>query len=105
MSSTGIRLRHATMHTTVPQHAAAGLLVSIDEAKKTHIQTVLPGIALYALIPRQVIDAMIAKHGILTDDDVTKLRLHLSSPRTNIVIGLVDPSRTILIGLTTYDTE
>jgi hypothetical protein len=53
---------------------SAALLASIGEANRTHLQSVLPGIALYALLPRQVIDAMVARHGILTSDDVNRLR-------------------------------
>jgi hypothetical protein len=40
---------------------SAALLASIGEANRTHLQSVLPDIALYALLLRQMIDAMVAR--------------------------------------------
>jgi hypothetical protein len=53
---------------------------SVGETNRTYLKTVFVGIALYALLPRQVIDAMITKHGVFTGDDIAKLRASLSSP-------------------------
>ena len=75
---------------------SAALLASIGEANKTHLQSVLPGIALYALLPRQVIDAMVARHGILTSDDVNRLRLPLSSPLTSLADLLTHQEKYLL---------
>jgi hypothetical protein len=58
---------------------------------------VLPGIALYALIPRQVIDAMVTRHGVLTpSDDVNRLRLPLSSPLTSLADLLTHQKKYLL---------
>ena len=75
---------------------SAALLASIGEANRTHLQSVLPGIALYALLPRQVIDAMVARHGILTSDDVNRLRLPLSSPLTSLADLLTHQEKYLL---------
>ena len=59
---------------------ATALVDSVGETNRTYLKTVFVGIALYALLPRQVIDAMITKHGVFTGDDIAKLRAPLSSP-------------------------
>ncbi len=59
---------------------STALVDSVGESNKTYLKTVFVGIALYALLPRQVIDAMITKHGVLTGDDISRLRAPLSSP-------------------------
>jgi hypothetical protein len=61
---------------------ATALVDSVGESNRTYLKTVFVGIALYALLPRQVIDAMITKHGI------AKLRAPLSSPLISLS-GLV----------------
>ena len=67
---------------------ATALVDSVGETNRTYLKTVFAGIALYALLPRQVIDAMIAKHGVFTGDDIAKLRAPLSSPLMSLS-GLV----------------
>ena len=83
---------------------ATALVDSVGETNKTFLKTVFPGIALYALLPRQVIDAMITKHGVLTGDDIAKLRASPLQP-TNVVVRLGQPSGEIPVGFPTPDTE
>ena len=75
---------------------ATALVDSVGETNKTFLKTVFPGIALYALLPRQVIDAMITKHGVLTGDDIAKLRAPLSSPLMSLS-GLVSHQEKYLL--------
>jgi hypothetical protein len=42
---------------------STALVDSVGESNKTYLKTGFVGIALCALLPRQVIDAMITKHG------------------------------------------
>ncbi len=63
------------------------LVDSVVESNKTCLKTVFAGIAMYALLPRQVIDAMITKHGVFTGD-ISRLRAPLSSPLLSLS-GLV----------------
>jgi hypothetical protein len=67
---------------------ATALVDSVGEFNRTYLKTAFAGIALYALLPRQVIDAMITKNGIFTGNDIAKLRAPLSSPLMSLS-GLV----------------
>ena len=58
------------------------LLASIGEANEDTLRTTFPALAPYMLIPRQIVDTMLAKHGVVTGDDVSKLLLPLSQPLT-----------------------
>ncbi len=69
---------------------------SVGESNKTYLKTVFVGIALYALLPRQVIDAMITKHGVFTGDDISRLRAPLSSPLLSLS-GLVSHQEKYLL--------
>ncbi len=71
--------RHMT-YSVATTRLATALVDSVGESNRTYLKTVFVGIALYALLPRQVIDAMITKHGVFTGDDIAKLRAPLSSP-------------------------
>ncbi len=53
------------------------LLVSIGEANEDTLRTTFPDLAPFMLTPRQIVDTMLAKHGVATGDDVSKL---LSKP-------------------------
>jgi hypothetical protein len=44
------------------------------------LRTTFPDLALYMLTPRQIVDTMLAKHGVATGDDVNKLLTPLSKP-------------------------
>jgi hypothetical protein len=52
---------------------STALVDSVGESNKTYLKAVFAGIALYALLPRQVIDAMMIKHGVFTGDDINRL--------------------------------
>jgi hypothetical protein len=75
---------------------STALVNSVGESNKTYLKTVFVGIALYALLPRQVIDAMITKHGVFTGDDIAKLRAPLSSPLMSLS-GLVSHQEKYLL--------
>jgi hypothetical protein len=72
------------------------LVDSVGDSNKTYLKTVFAGIALYALLPRQVIDAMTTKHGVLTGDDISKLRASLSNPLLSLS-GLVSHQEKYLL--------
>ena len=46
------------------------LLASIGEANEDTLRTTFPDLAPYMLTPRQIVDTMLAKHGVATGDDV-----------------------------------
>jgi hypothetical protein len=74
--------------TTPPQSPftstlATALLASIGETNVVLLKTTYPTVKTYALTPRQIVDTMIAKHGIPTSDDVSKLREPLSRALTS----------------------
>ncbi len=73
---------------TTSTRLSTALEDSVGKSNKTYLKTVFVGIALYALLPRQVIDAMITKHGIFTGDDISRLRAPLSNPLLSLS-GLV----------------
>ncbi len=58
--------RHIAYSVATTRLATALLVDSVGESNRTYLKTVFAGIALYALLPRQVIDAMITKHGVFT---------------------------------------
>ena len=68
----------------------------VDSVGVRYLKTVFAGIALYALLPRQVIDAMITKHGVFTGDDINRLRAPLSSPLLSLS-GLVSHQEKYLL--------
>ncbi len=49
---------------------ATALVDSVGESYRIYRKTGFVGIVLYALLPIQVIDAMITKHGVFTGDDI-----------------------------------
>ena len=60
------------------------LLASIGPANETHLRTVSPTKKPYMLTPREIVDTMIAKHGVATSDDISKLREPLSRALTSV---------------------
>jgi hypothetical protein len=52
-----------TTYSVVTTRLSTALVDSVGDPNKTYLKTVFAGIALYALLPRQVIDAMITKLG------------------------------------------
>ncbi len=56
------------------------LLAGIGEANEDTLRTTFPNLAPYMLTPRQIVDTMLAKHGVATGDDVSKLLTPLSKP-------------------------
>ena len=60
------------------------LLASIGEANDDTLRTTFPDLAPYMLTPRQIVDTMLAKHGVATGDDVSKLLTPLSKPLTSL---------------------
>ena len=60
------------------------LLASIGEANEDTLRTTFPDLAPYMLTPRQIVDTMLAKHGVATGDDVSKLLTPLSQPLTSL---------------------
>jgi len=56
------------------------LLTSIGEANEDTLRTTFPDLAPYMLTPRQIVDTMLATHGVATGDDVSKLLTPLSKP-------------------------
>ncbi len=58
------------------------VLASLGEANEDTLRTTFPDLAPYMLTPRQIVDTMIAKHGVVTGDDVSKLLTSLSKPLT-----------------------
>ena len=61
------------------------LLASLGEANEDTLRTTFSDLAPYILNPRQIVDTMLAKHGVATgDDDVSKLLTPLSQPLTSL---------------------
>jgi hypothetical protein len=56
------------------------LLASLGEFNEDTLRTTFPALAPYMLDPRQIVDTMLAKHGVATGDDVSKLLTPLSQP-------------------------
>ncbi len=71
-------------YTQVESALATALLASIGETNAVLLKTTYPAIKTYALTPRQIVDIMIAKHGIPTSDDVNKLWEPLSRALTSL---------------------
>ena len=67
-------LARYTEYTLAESALATALLASIGETNVVLLKTTYPAIKTYALTPHQIVDTMIAKHGIPTSDDVNKLR-------------------------------
>ena len=76
-------MRH-TDYSMAESTLATALLASIGEINVVLLKTTFPAIKSYALTPRQIVDTMIAKHGIPTSDDITKLREPLSRALTSL---------------------
>jgi hypothetical protein len=76
------------VHCVATTRLATALVDSVGETIKTYLKAVFAAIALYAFLPRQAIDAMLTEHGVLTGDDIAKLRASLSSPLKSLS-GLV----------------
>ena len=77
-------LARYTEYTLAESTLATALLASIGETNVVLLKTTYPAIKTYALTPRQIVDTMIAKHGIPTSDDVNKLREPLSRALTSL---------------------
>jgi hypothetical protein len=93
-------------YTLAESTLATALLASIGETNAVLLKTTYPAIKTYALTPRQIVDTMIAKHGIRTSDDVNKLREPLSRALTSLsVVGLREPHGKLAVGLAASDTE
>jgi hypothetical protein len=60
------------------------LLASLGETNEDTLHTAFPDLAPYLLTPRQIVDTMLAKHGVVTGDDVSKLLTPLSKPLTSL---------------------
>jgi hypothetical protein len=60
------------------------LLTSLGEANEDTLRTTFPALAPYMLDPRQIVDTMLAKHGVATGDVVSKLLTPLSQPLTSL---------------------
>ena len=60
------------------------LLASIGEANEDTLRTTFPALAPYMLTPRQIVDTMLAKHGVATGDDVSRLLIPLSQQLTSL---------------------
>ncbi len=60
------------------------LLASVGEKNRNHLKTTFPALKLYMLSPREIVDAMRAKHGVATSDDVSRLRDPLSRALTSL---------------------
>ncbi len=60
------------------------LLASIGEQNRNHLKTTLPALKLYMLSPREIVDTMLAKHGVATSDDVSKIQDPLSRVLTSL---------------------
>jgi hypothetical protein len=60
------------------------LLTSIGEANEDTLRTTFPALAPYMLTPRQIVDTMLAKHGVATGDDVSRLLIPLSQQLTSL---------------------
>jgi hypothetical protein len=60
------------------------LLDSVGEVNRIHLKTTFPQLKPYMVTPRQMIDAMCAKHDVATGDDVAKLRASLSLALTSL---------------------
>jgi hypothetical protein len=60
------------------------LLASLGEANEDTLHTTFPDLAPYMLDPRQIVDTMLAKHGVSTGDNVSKLLTSLSQPLTSL---------------------
>ena len=76
-------VRH-TDYSMAESALATALLASIGEINVVLLKTTFPAIKSYALTPRQIVDTMIAKHGIPTSDDINKLREPLSRALTSL---------------------
>ena len=75
--------RHNDFHSASSALTTA-LLVSIGETNEDTLRTTFPDLAPYMLTPRQIVDTMLAKHGVATGDDVSKLLTPLSQPLTSL---------------------
>jgi hypothetical protein len=69
--------RH-TDYTLASKALAKALLESIGDKNQVLLKTLHPTLKIYSLTPRQIVDAMVAKHGIPTSEDIHKLREPLS---------------------------
>jgi hypothetical protein len=58
------------------------LLASLGEANEDTLRITFSDLAPYMLDPRKIVDTMLAKHGVATGDDVSKLLAPLSQPLT-----------------------
>jgi hypothetical protein len=75
---------------------ATALVHSVGESNRTYLKFYFAGIALYALLLRQVIDAMITKHGVFTGDDISNLRAPFFTPLMSLS-GLVSHQEKYLL--------
>jgi hypothetical protein len=60
------------------------LLASLGEANEDTLRITFPDLTPYMLTPRQIIDTMIAKYGVATGDEVSKLPTPFSKPLTSL---------------------
>jgi hypothetical protein len=73
-----------TEYTLAESALATALLGSIGDTNAVILKTTYPAFKTYALTPRQIVDTMMAKHGIPTSDDINKLREPLSRALTSL---------------------
>ncbi len=62
------------------------LLASLGEANEDTLRTTFPDLAPCMLDPRQIVDTMLAKHGVATEDDISKLLTPVVSA-ADVVVG------------------
>ncbi len=69
--------RH-TDYTLAAKALAKALLDRFGDKNQVLLKTLHPTLKIYSLTPRQIVDFMVAKHGIPTSEDIHKLREPLS---------------------------
>ena len=71
-------------YTLASKALAKVLLDSIGEKNQVLLKTLHPTLKIYAFTPRHIVDAMVAKHGIPTSEDIIKLRSPLDLVLTSL---------------------
>jgi hypothetical protein len=75
---------HHTDYTLTSKALAKALLDSIGDKNQVLLKTLHPTLKTYSLTPRQIVDGIVAKHGIPTSEDIHKLREPLSLALTSL---------------------
>jgi hypothetical protein len=82
--STGADLTRFNEYTLASKALAKVLLDSIGAKNQVLLKTLHPTLKIYAFTPRQIVDAMFAKHGIPPNEDIIKLRSPLDLTLTSL---------------------